>query len=362
LRTTYIGGEASLFKALEPTTSVRLAYSLEYGQTSAEPALLCAVFNRCDEASLAQIKSALPLAIASAALARVRTDNAVNPRSGYLIRGESRNSTSFIGSHPTLTFAKAVGDVAWYHPLGWGNVFAMRVRGGGIFGGGVENGTRLPPPQERLYAGGATSVRGFQQNELGELLYVLEPTVVRTVVINDTTQFFEWTENRAQRVVPVGGNSLFVANIDYRVRDPFFPDLFQYTLFTDVGSVWNREKRLRNLGFQAYWTPGVGLRVFSPVGPIQVNVGYNRYDQRPGPALYTPPISLVEQGYTSVYCAVPASTSPSGDLPLVHNRPVEPNKPRWVPDEVACPRTFQPPQRSNFWRRLVFTFSIGPDF
>jgi outer membrane protein assembly factor BamA len=363
LRTTYIGGEASLFKALQPTTSVRLAYSLEYGQTTAEPALLCAVFNRCDVASLDQIKSALPLAIASAAVARVRTDNAVNPRSGYLLRAESRNSATFIGSHPSLTFAKGVGDIAWYHPLGWGNVFAVRVRGGGIFGGGVENGTRLPPPQERLYAGGATSVRGFQQNELGELLYVLDPDVVRPVVLDDSTRFFEWVDTVAQRVVPVGGNSLFVANIDYRVRDPFFPALLQYTLFADVGSVWNRERRLKNLGFTPYWTPGIGVRVFSPVGPIQVNVGYNRYRQRSGPALYTPPISLVDQGFTSVYCAVPNGTSPSSSgLPLVHNRPDPDRTPHWIPDDVVCPPTFRPQERSNFWRRLVFTFSIGPDF
>jgi outer membrane protein assembly factor BamA len=363
LRTTFIGGEASLFKTVETTTSLRFAYSLEYGKTSAEPALLCAVFNRCDPTSLQQIQSPLPLAIASAAVARVRTDNAVNPRSGYLVRAESRNSATFIGSNPALTFAKAVGDFGWYHPLGWGNVFALRLRGGAIFGGGASNGTRLPPPQERLYAGGATSVRGFQQNELGELLYVLTDTAVQSVVIDDTTQYFEVRPGgRSERVVPVGGNSLFVANIDYRVRDPFFPELLQYTFFSDVGSVWNREQRLKNLGFRGYWTPGVGVRVFSPVGPIQVNVGYNRYDQRKGPALYTPSVARADVGYKSVYCAVSADWALSNSPPLVHNRPDDEGNPIWVPDGAACPNTFQPPPRNNFWRRLTFTISIGPDF
>ena len=77
---------------------------------------------------------------------------------------------------PQVTFSKAVGDVAWYHPLGWGSVFAGRLRAGAIWGGANSNGTKQPPQQERLYAGGASSVRGFQQNELGPLLYVLDDT------------------------------------------------------------------------------------------------------------------------------------------------------------------------------------------
>jgi outer membrane protein insertion porin family len=241
--------------------------------------------------------------------------------------------------------------------LGWGNVFALRLRGGAIFG-------RLPPPQERLYAGGATSVRGFQQNELGELLYVLPDTAVQTVIVDDTTQYFVVRpRGREARVVPVGGNSLFVANIDYRVHDPFFPELFQYTFFTDVGSVWNRERPLRNLGFRPYWTPGVGVRVFSPVGPIQVNVGYNWNQQRKGPSLYTPSVSRAEEGYTAVYCAVPSDWTLSKGPPLVHHRADETGVLRfWVPDDVPCPGTFQPPPRNNFWKRLTFTISIGPDF
>jgi hypothetical protein len=38
-----------------------------------------------------------------------------------------------------------------------------------------------------------------------------------------------------------------------------------------------------------------------------------------------------------------------------------------VPEQLTgsayqCPTTFQPPQNNSFFKRLTFTFSIGPDF
>jgi len=35
----------------------------------------------------------------------------------------------------------------------------------------------------------------------------------------------------------------------------------------------------------------------------------------------------------------------------------------WEPDKTReCPATFQPKASSKFFKRLTFTFSIGPDF
>jgi outer membrane protein insertion porin family/translocation and assembly module TamA len=366
LRTTYVGGDASLLKLLRNATSLRLGYSLEYGKTQADPSLLCAAFSRCDPQSLDQIQRALPLAIASATVARVRTDNPISPTSGYAVRLESRNSATFIGSDPSLTFAKGVGDVAWYHGLGWGSVLAMRLRAGGIWGGANIQGARVPPQQERLYAGGASSVRGFQQNELGALLYVL--TDSSSVEIKsqprapgeDSTVYFQWKSKTSSRVVPVGGNSMLVANLDYRLRDPFFPQLLQYTLFTDVGTVWIRGDPVQS-PFQLRWTPGIGVRIFTPVGPVQINAGYNPYKASVGQAFFTPPTSLASSGFTGVYCAVPAGTN-APDIPLARLQ-MQNGKPLWVQDPApSCPATFSPPPRNNFFNRLTFTFSIGPDF
>ena len=364
LRTTYVGGEASLLKALSSTASLRLGYNIEYGKTDADQALLCAAFSRCDSTSIKQITNLLPIAILSIAAARVRTDNPINPTDGYAIRAESRNSATFFGSDPQLTFLKGVGDFAWYHPLGFGNVFALRLRVGSVWGGAESpTGGKQPPQQERLYAGGASSVRGFQQNELGSLIYVFDDTVHFNQLSADTAYFTYVKDSRPRRIVPVGGNTLFVTNVDYRVRSPFLTNLLQFTLFTDVGTVWNRNTQTNFGGFRPYWTPGIGVRVFTPLGPVQMNAGYNPYPPVFGQALYTPGPGKAILGLTNVYCAVPDGSSVA-DAPKSILKP-DPNtqKPTWQQDPNAeCRATFQPTPQSTFFRRLTFTFSIGPDF
>ena len=366
LRTTYIGSEVSLFRALRDNTSLRLGYNLELGKTEADQSLLCAAFSRCDPESISQITRPLRLAILSGTVARVRTDNPLDPRSGYVVRAESRNSATFLGSDPAVTFTKGVGDIAWYHGLGWGSVFAVRVRAGSIWGGAKAGSAKQPPQQERLYAGGASSVRGFQQNELGSLLYVFDSVRIRKVDLpraanGDSLAYFVIAADRSRRVVPVGGNTLAVANVDYRLRSPFLSELLQFTLFTDVGSVWNRNTQTNFGGFRPYWTPGVGVRVFTPVGPIQVNAGYNPYPPVFGQALYTPPLSQAQFGLTGVYCAIPAVT-PVSDALIAH-RTVDATTGavRWEQDLSSCPQAFHPPVQKGL-RRLTFTFSIGPDF
>src|SRR5205814_3293099 len=100
-----------------------------------------------------------------------------------------------------------------------------------------DSAAKLPPPQERLYAGGATSVRGFQQNELGPLVYLISHDNLDSMRITDTSYVLVAKPTAgAFRSIPVGGNLLFVANVELRVRDPFFPALLEYVPFLDAGA------------------------------------------------------------------------------------------------------------------------------
>jgi outer membrane protein insertion porin family/translocation and assembly module TamA len=358
LRETFIGGEASATKELSRYSTGRGAYSLEYGKTKAEPALLCAIFSLCDEESRDQVSAALPLAIASGSFLQRKIDDPFDPRRGTFLRSEVRGSSQYFGSDASLTFLKGTLDAAWYRALAPRTVLALRFRAGAIGGGtaSATGGTKLPPPQERLYAGGPNSVRGYQPNQLGELVYLLDANAIDSSRVNDTTIVYTITPDAApSRVIPVGGNSLVVANIDLRFRDPFFPYLLQYTLFTDVGGVWTRQAGTTNPAFkQLKYTPGVGVRVFTPVGPIQVNVGYKPYQPTVGAALYAPSIS---GGFAPLYCVAPVGEPP---IP-VHPREIN-GVTRWVQDETKCPETYAPTRANTFFKKLTWTISIGPDF
>ncbi|HEY2379431.1 MAG TPA: BamA/TamA family outer membrane protein [Gemmatimonadaceae bacterium] len=361
LRTTYIGGEASLLRALSSTASLRVGYNIEYGKTEADPTLLCAGFSRCDSASIRQTLSLLPLAVFSVAAARVRTDNPVNPTDGYAIRAESRNSATFLGSSSQLTFVKGVGDAAWYHPVS-GGVLALRLHVGSVWGGADVNGVTQPPQQERLYAGGAASVRGYPQNELGSLLYVFEDTSQKQIQIKHVTPdtvYFVFSDSAKQnRVVPVGGNRLLVGSVDYRVRSPILPRLLQFTFFTDAGTVWNWDTRFPLGGFHPSYTPGIGLRAFTPLGPIQINAGYNPSDPVLGQALFTPNRDLAQKGgFVNVYCAVPDGTSAADASKSFFKNG------QWqqVPNTVCNP-TYRPSLPAHWYNRFTITFSIGPEF
>jgi outer membrane protein assembly factor BamA len=348
LRTTLVGGEASAIRELRGGIPLRFAYTFEYGNTQAEPGMLCAVFNRCDEVDREALQANQPLAIASATLARVRTDNQLSPTRGTSLRMELRSASRLIGSDPDLQFNKGTVDATWYRPFG-GGTLAARLRLGAVIGTKLsfnKNVRFFVPPQERLYAGGATSVRGFQQNELGSLVYIArnEPDSVRS----GSSVFLHDTSGQVLRRVPVGGNSLVVGNLDYRFRTPLLPDLVQFSVFTDAGEVWNRGESTRGFGFQRLrWTPGVGIRVFSPVGPVQVNVAYNHYPNPEGALYYDAPFNELTNS-APLYCVTPGNT-----LPVVGGQ---------QPEGSICPATFSPDKKENFFSRLTFTFSIGPDF
>jgi outer membrane protein assembly factor BamA len=353
LRNTEVGGQFAATRNVGIGMPFRVGYTFEVGRTVAEPAVLCAQFSRCDPLQQADVQKRLRLAVASASLQRIRTDNPVEPTSGYVVGAEVRGSRREIGSDPSLQFLKGTADGSWYHKLTSRVVFAGRLRGG-LIGGGAsrDSGAKLPPPQERLYAGGATSVRGFQQNELGPLVYLVSLSDLDTVKITDTSYaLVAKPGTRAFRSIPVGGNLLVVANAEVRVRDPFFPALLEYVPFIDAGAVQQVGAHNLSPGKLSY-TPGLGIRVFSPIGPIQLNAGYNPYGGRAGTAYFATPVNT-----TTTKAPLICVTSPGDQLV-----PVSITGGLLKQDLTACPSTFRPALSSGFLKHLTFTLSIGTDF
>ena len=357
LRTTSVGGAASVIWRSQTRTPVNLTYSMDLGRTEAQPALFCAVFNLCEAAERERVQRTQQLAVLSLAITRDNSNSLLSPTRGSIIRLEARHSSPAILSNKDLQFNKLVGDASRYIGIG-SAVLAMRIRGGSVFGRNVESATGFIPPQERLYAGGPTTVRGFSQNELGSLIYISQtyrPVFVDSAGTRDTVLVQEAGDTLGpRRVVPVGGNSLAVGNLELRLRSPFLPDVLQWTLFTDAGEVWNRGTRqLKEVKLKV--TPGIQLTAFSPVGPVRLAVGYNPYPRPPGPIYFE-------------------GTNLGGELLCVSPNNFIKTHITYDPDDPTiitgisqgaggvCPSNYQPPKDNSLRSKLTFSFAIGQAF
>jgi outer membrane protein assembly factor BamA len=364
-RTTAIGGIVSETWRGRTRTPVNLAYSMDLGRTEAQPALFCAVFNLCEAAERDRIERTQQLAVLSLGITRDNSNSLLSPTRGSIIRLEARHSSPAILSNRDLQFNKFVGDASRYINAGGGNVLALRIRGGSVFGRNVAGATAFIPPQERLYAGGPTTVRGFSQNELGSLIYISRPKYEAflstdllgrpdTVVLQPTTTDSTYGA-RVRRAVPVGGNSLLVANLELRLRSPVLPELLQFTIFTDAGEVWNRGTPQVSSGVKLKVTPGIQLTAFSPVGPVRLAVGYNPYQRPKGPIYY----EATELADAPLLCVSPLNNIPT-------HFEYDPNDPTRITkitqNTAICPATYEPAKDKSLRSKLTFSFAIGQAF
>ena len=127
---------------------------------------------------------------------------------------------------------------------GW--VLAGKLLPGVIFGYGGEK-DRVPLFQ-RLFAGGANSVRGYERRQLGPK--------------DDPASFGQERDPE-----PVGGRGLLEMSVELRfpIRGNFLG-----AAFVDAGNVWSDPDEI-SLGDLEY-TPGAGVRYRTPVGPIRLDV------------------------------------------------------------------------------------------
>jgi outer membrane protein assembly factor BamA len=350
LRTTPVGGNVTLSRPLGRLTEA-FSYSVEYGRTEAQPALLCAVFNACESADRESVQRLQRLAVASFSVTRDGSDNPVNPTHGTVLRFEFRTAGAHTGSDPSLHFNKVLVDGSVYVPAGRDVVLAARLRFGAVLGStfGFNNSAVFIPQQERLFAGGQTTVRGFQQNELGPAVYI--PAAYDTVhAPGSDTVFYLQAKNNvgSYRTIPTGGNALAVGMLEARIRSPILPDILQWAVFLDAGAVWNVGKSGESIGFNSLrWTPGFGARVRTQIGVLRVDLAYNPYQQPAGAAYYDTPVAAGGQ----LFCV-----SPDNRLTVTFDKGVA------TQTEGPCKSSFQPPLQSSWFRRLAFVLTLGEAF
>ena len=143
-------------------------------------------------------------------------------------------------------FARLNGRALGLLPVGSGGS-RLAVRG--------ELGAILAPDNARLpgtylfRTGGDTTVRGYAYRSIG-------------IPLGANPKGGEW-------IGP--GRYLAVGSVEWQrpILQDRFPGLLEHTLFIDVGGVANRIGDLR-----AHWGVGTGVRLISPVGPMELSVAY----------------------------------------------------------------------------------------
>lgn len=278
-----IGGSVAIRREGLRRIPMSLAYKISYGHSNASSANFCAFFSACTNEDISLLSQSRFLGTLTAAISLPRSNSLLDPSQGYVLSGEGTLSSRFLGSSSLTEFAKVIGDGAWYMELARDVVLSWHLRGGAIFAPRVaftSAKVNFIPPDERFYGGGPNDVRGYQRNELGPIVYVVSSTDPDSVHL---LQQLASTDTIPVRFSATGGNMLVVGNVEIRVPSPIFTQRMRLAAFLDAGTVFERGNT--NAPATIRFTPGVGLRFATPLGPARLDVAYNGYPRQPG-ALY----------------------------------------------------------------------------
>ena len=187
-----------------------------------------------------QQEGTLATSSSTAVLMNNTIDNIMNPSKG--VRSEISYELAggpFFGNND---FQKGIGVYGRYIPAGfWDSVFFVRGTGGILrpYGG------KPLPIYEKFYVGSINTVRGFKYGYAGP---------------------------RDQNGDPVGGQNQLFFNFEW-IYPIYQPAGIKGVLFFDIGHAFDDSNGWLLSG--ARKTAGVGLRWFSPMGPIRIEVGFN---------------------------------------------------------------------------------------
>ena len=183
------------------------------------------------------------------------TDDLLNPTRGTRL---GLNATPYVSlTSSGLDFLDSRLSASGYQRLGSSDRFVLAgyARVGSITGVSEQN----LPRDLRLYEGGGGSVRAYGYQRAGPL---------------------DLFGN------PLGGVSSLVLSVELRTK---ITDTIGLVGFVDAGSVY--DSSLPDLSQKLFWGPGLGVRYYSPVGPLRFDIA-TPIERRPGDGIIQIYISL----------------------------------------------------------------------
>jgi outer membrane protein insertion porin family len=240
-------GSAQLSQKASKSTTIFYRYT--YRRVSIDQATL-----KISPELIPLLSQPVGLGLVSVSLVQDRRDDPVDPHKGVYTTLDLGWADGVFGSE--RNFLRFLGRNSSYHPLGKKVVLARSTEFGDIYAfhyhGNPEDAVPLP---ERFFGGGASSQRGFPDNQSGP---------------RDPLTGF-----------PIGGDALLFNQTE--LRFPLRGDNIGGVLFHDCGNTYSS---LGNLSFRVnqhdlqdfdymVHAVGFGLRYRTPVGPLRLDLAYS---------------------------------------------------------------------------------------
>jgi len=172
-------------------------------------------------------------------------DNIYSPRAGLLAQIIMENTGGFLGFDKD--YYKGSLLAAYYYDIFKWAVLELKGRTGMCNSYG---NTDEVPIYERFYAGGAYTIRGYRERRVGP----------RDAGSSD----------------PIGGEAMIIGNAE--ITFPLYENIIKGAVFYDVGNVWRRLEDYFSGGFKH--GAGTGVRVKTPIGPLNLDLGYPLSDNQ----------------------------------------------------------------------------------
>jgi outer membrane protein insertion porin family/translocation and assembly module TamA len=284
------GGQLAFTRSLAPRASASAAYRFEITRVEASDVYFCVNYGVCDNPTIESLRLHQRMSPLQLSASIDRSDIPFSPTKGYVARVDLEHASSVTVSDYRYNRLSAEGAV-YTHFLypsrdPRAQVLAAHARIGFVRAlASAQSGIELLHPRKRFYAGGARSVRGYDENQLGPRILTIptsdlakagcDTTSALTLVSCDPNLSGLSTRQFTPR--PVGGTSLLEGSVEWRVP---FARKMSWAVFLDGAVVGG--SRLQNIAdireiVHGSWaiTPGAGFRYRSPVGPVRVDLGYN---------------------------------------------------------------------------------------
>lgn len=279
------GADVSFTRLLRERSPTSLTYRVEVTEVQAGELYFCVNYGLCDLPTIEAVRRPQRLSPLAVGFHTNRSDDPMDPVRGWRTRLDVEHASDLTWSQ--FHYHRVSGSWAQYFPTHLGKrVLGVRIRGGWVrpLGGTAEalgldmfEGEILHP-RKRFYAGGAGSVRGYGENQLGPRILTADPDVLTDPdgaacspgELADGSCDPNLAPVDAFQPRPLGGTSVLEANVEYRFH--VWREL-SGVVFVDGAIVGGREEARIGSSVWAI-TPGFGARYATAVGPVRVDLGF----------------------------------------------------------------------------------------